>query len=154
MQTTCFYFMQSFFKNKKSSGTSLPGSFSASQLKKIFSLLYYIDQISFSGYPYSLRCIVRYVYCNCLLTRLWPLKWTLYFCMTKTSRKRFWERKELSRWNKKHFASFLKDFHLSKYNNFFWKVRARLSELQVLSSDRSMICVLIFFWTRISLPLT
>ena len=32
-----------------------------------------------------------------------------------------WERKELFRWNKKHFSSFLKGFQWSKWRKFFFK---------------------------------
>ena len=37
-----------------------------------------------------------------------------------------WGRKNLLRWNAKHFSSFLKSFQSRKKTKIFWKVRARL----------------------------
>ena len=37
-----------------------------------------------------------------------------FFYLTKMSRQKFWEWKELLRWNKNHFSSFLKGSQLSK----------------------------------------
>ena len=58
LQTTCFYFLQSFFrKQKERSGTSLPASFCAWFWKKSFSCYILLtDHIWFSGY----FCFVRY----------------------------------------------------------------------------------------------
>ena len=44
--------------------------------------------------------------------------------VTKT--KISWERKELLRWNKKHFSSILKDIQSIKWHKFSWKVKVRL----------------------------
>ena len=63
---------KAFVKNKKRSGTSLSASFSAWFLKKNISvvILYYLTKfqclVVFTSWD-----IGQYVYCNCLLTRLW-----------------------------------------------------------------------------------
>ena len=67
-----FALYEAFLKNKNGCGTSLPASFSAWFLKKnIFVVTFcYLDKF---------QCLVafiswdtgQYVYCNCLLTRLW-----------------------------------------------------------------------------------
>ena len=96
-------------KNKKSSGTSLLGSFSACFLKKnIFLFIFY--------YLTKFHCLVFLtwwdilssicIYCNCFLTRLWRHKFwiNLIFLMkpcfvhyrkVKTKILIYWERKEL-----------------------------------------------------------
>ena len=62
-----------FLKNKKSSGTSLPGSFSAWFLKQNICFIRLTDQISLSSCLYLMRylaiCILK------LLTRLWHHIW-------------------------------------------------------------------------------
>ena len=68
LQNICFYL------KKKRSETSLPASFLGWFLKKISSVIFY--------YLTKFRCLVsftswdidHYVYCNCLLTRLWRHK--------------------------------------------------------------------------------
>ena len=68
--------------------------------------------------------IRQYVYCNCLLTRLWHHKfqnWPDIFnqavFLPKSQDKilNIWEQKELLRWNKKHFSLLLKTFQLPKF---------------------------------------
>ena len=82
------------------------------------------DQISLSD-------IRQYVYCNCLLTRLWQKKiWnkpdlfnqavSIQDQKVKTKTWISWEWKELLRWNKKHFSSFLKGFQLA-WNPQTWE---------------------------------
>ena len=62
-------------KNKKRSETSLPASFSEWFLKKIIPIvmLYYLTNFYclFAFISWDIR---QYVYCNCLLTRLWRHK--------------------------------------------------------------------------------
>ena len=66
---------KAFSKNKKMSGTSFPATFSAWFLKEYISLviLYYLTKfhclVAFTSWD-----IGQYVYCNCLLTRLWHHK--------------------------------------------------------------------------------
>ena len=57
----------------------------------------------------------------------WPnvIVWLPLFCEIIS-----WERKELLRWNKKHFSSFLKGFYRSKSNNF--SLVAVITVLQLL----------------------
>ena len=63
--------------------------------------------------------IGQFYYCNCLVTRLWHQKFWVYpkffnqavFLNDQTVNSKIyisWERKELLRWNKKHFSSYLK----------------------------------------------
>ena len=70
-----FISYKTFWKNKKRSRTSLPALFSAWFLKKsIYLVIFY--------YLTKFHCVVRftswdigqYVYCNCLITRLWCYK--------------------------------------------------------------------------------
>ena len=66
----------------------------------------------------------QHVYCNYLLSRLWchfeiNLSFTIksFSYMTKNFRRKMkisWEWKELLTWNKKHFSSLLKSFHLTE----------------------------------------
>ena len=77
LQTTCFYLKSNkvFLKIKERSGASLPNSFFASLLKKNISPVIFYELTKF-------HCLVaftswdtrQYVYCNCLLTRLWHHK--------------------------------------------------------------------------------
>ena len=64
-----------FLKNKKRSGTNLSASFSAWLLKKNISLVifYYLTKIH-CLVAFTLSDIAQYVYCNCLLIRLWRHK--------------------------------------------------------------------------------
>ena len=74
LQTPCIYLIQSFL-SKKRSGASLPASCSAWFLKKNISLviIYYPTKFHFLVF-FSLRDIGQYVYCSCLLTRMWGHK--------------------------------------------------------------------------------
>ena len=74
--------------------------------------------------------IEQYVYCNCLLTRLWRHGFWNYPCLSNQAVFPTWPNshdkklnilrtKELLRWNKKHSSSFLKGFQWSKERNFF-----------------------------------
>ena len=61
-----------FLKNKKRSWTSLPASFSTWFLKKNISLVTFYYMTEFHCLLiFTLWDIGQYVYCNCLLTRLW-----------------------------------------------------------------------------------
>ena len=74
--------------------------------------------------------IAQYMYCNCLLTRLWRHKlWNkpylsnqavlLHGKKVNTKFKYLEDEKELLRWNKKHFSTFLKGFYLKQIKQFF-----------------------------------
>ena len=72
LQTTCFYLLLSFSKEQKevSKQSSCP-IFCIIFEKKYFSCyVLLIDQVSLPGCLSSWE-IGKYVYCNCLLTRLW-----------------------------------------------------------------------------------
>ena len=86
---------EAFLKNKKKSRTSLSAAFSACFLRKMFLLLYSINWPNFIALLSLLETRSVFV-CNCLLTRLWRLKflksiWSFYssrfFYMTKKSDK-------------------------------------------------------------------
>ena len=67
----------------------------------------------------------------------WAYRWinSLKFYAVCFDNKKSSERKELLRWNKKHFSSLLNGSHWIKSNIFFWKVRIRLySEKKLFSS--------------------
>ena len=116
---------KAFWKNKKRSGTSFPASFSESFFFQKNSLaMFYLTKfhclVGFTSWD-----IGQYVNCNCLSTRLWRLNceinliflikpFFLHGQKIKTKSWISWERKELLRWNKKHFSSFLKGFHRSE----------------------------------------
>ena len=71
LQTTCFY-LKAFLKSKRRFETSFPASFSAWFLKKNISFVIFYLLIKFPCLVvFNSRDIAQYVYCNCLLTRLW-----------------------------------------------------------------------------------
>ena len=76
-----------FVKSKKRSGTSFPASFSAWLLRKNIFLVTFYYLIKFHCLvAFTLWEIAQYVYCNCLLTRLWRhkfLKLTLSFLSSR-----------------------------------------------------------------------
>ena len=76
-----------FVKSKKRSGTSFPASFSAWLLRKNIFLVTFYYLIKFHCLvAFTLWDIAQYVYCNCLLTRLWRhkfLKLTLSFLSSR-----------------------------------------------------------------------
>ena len=84
--------------------------------------------------------IGKYMYCNCLLSRLWRHKfWNqpssnqVFFVhdqKVKTKIQMSWERKELLRWNKKHFTPFERVFYLSKWNIFFGRWEPDFKNIQ------------------------
>ena len=106
---------KTFWKTKRSLETSLSTSFSAGYSKKNIHIvvIYYLT---------NFHCLVAFtcffMYCNCLLTRLWRHKfWKQHYFSdqaisptwqqkVKTKTQISWEQKELLRWNKKHFSSF------------------------------------------------
>ena len=105
------------------SGSSLPASLSASFLRRMISLVifYYLTKFNYLV-VFPSWDIGQYVFGNCLLTRLWShnVETKLIFQIKpfflhdqkfKTKNWISWERKELLKWNKKHFSSFLKGFH-------------------------------------------
>ena len=47
-----------------------------------------------------------------------------------------WEQKELLRWNKKHFSSFLKGFQWSKYHKCFKGKNPTLNSEEILESQK------------------
>ena len=60
-----------FFKKKKKSEISLPASFSAWFLKKNISVIFYCLTKFQCMVIFTLWDIRQYVYCSCLLTRMW-----------------------------------------------------------------------------------
>ena len=75
--------------------------------------------------------IAQYMHCNYLFHNLWrhkfwnlpdPLNQAVFLHDQKVKTKIliFWEGKELSRWNKNQFSSFLKGFQWSKIVSDFW----------------------------------
>ena len=73
LQATCFCLI-CFLKNKKRSGTSVLVSFSALVFKKIISLVIFYWLTKFHCLVSFTLWDIEYVYCNCLLTRLWRHK--------------------------------------------------------------------------------
>ena len=71
LQITCFYLKDFFFKKKKKSEISLPASFSAWFLKKNISVIFYCLTKFQCMVIFTLWDIRQYVYCSCLLTRMW-----------------------------------------------------------------------------------
>ena len=89
---------KALLKSKKRSGTSHPASFSAWFLKRNISLVIFYQLIKFHCLVDStLWDIGPYVYCNCLLTRLWrhklKLTWSFqsnhFFYRNKKSAQKF-----------------------------------------------------------------
>ena len=78
-----FTLFKNFFKNKGKSGTSVPVSFSVWLFKKKLLLLHLYCRAKFLCLVVFISWdIGQYVYCTCLLTRLWRhefLKLTLLF---------------------------------------------------------------------------
>ena len=121
---------KTILKNKKSSGTNLPALFSAWCLKKnIFLVIFY--------YLTKFHCLValnswdigQYVYCNCLLTRLWRHRFwnypylsnqAVFSTCAKSQHKKIniIGTKSFLRWSKKHFLS-VKGFSLKEIKHFF-----------------------------------
>ena len=63
---------KAFLKSRKRSGTSLRASVSAWFLKKKFSLVILYKLTKFNCLvAFALWDIGQYVYCNCLITRMW-----------------------------------------------------------------------------------
>ena len=77
LQITCIYLIQSFFKNKRCSKTSLPASFSAWFLRKNISLVlfFYLTKFQYLV-AFTSWDIGQYVYCNSLLNRSWRNKFS------------------------------------------------------------------------------
>ena len=75
LQTTFFYLIHSLLKNKKRSGTTFSSSFSAWFLKTNISLVIFCYLTKFYCLvAFASWDIGQYVYCICLLTRLWRHK--------------------------------------------------------------------------------
>ena len=67
-----FTLYKALLKNKKRSGISFPTTFSAWFLKKNISRVKFYYQTKIHCLvAFTLLDIAQYVYCNCLLTRLW-----------------------------------------------------------------------------------
>ena len=88
--------------------------------------------------------IAQYMHCNYLFHNLWrhkfwnlpdPLNQAVFLHDQKVKTKIliFWEGKELSRWNKNQFSSFLKGFQWSKIVSDFW-VRFSLLINEIIST--------------------
>ena len=98
---------------RKGSGTSFSNTFCVWFFKKNVSHVTFYWLTKFHCLvPFTSWDIRQYVQCKCLLTRLW--RHFLHDQKAKTKIWIYWERKELLRWNKKHFSSILKGFQLQK----------------------------------------
>ena len=115
-----------FWFFKKGSGNSFSTTFCEWFFKKnVFQVMFY--------QPTKFHCLIaftswdigQYVYCKCLLSRLWRQRfWNqpdlsnqavfLHDQNVRTKIEISWERKEPLTWNKKHFLSCLKGFQLPK----------------------------------------
>ena len=97
--------------------------------RQIFLMLYSISWSNFTVGLSLLLGILGNMYCKCLLTRLWRHKFSIFYFFSqkssyqavflhdrkvKTKISLSWKQKERSRWNKKHFSSFLKSFQIQK----------------------------------------
>ena len=122
-------------KKKKRYWTIAPVLFSTWFLQKNISLVvfYWLTKCH-CMVAFTSQDIGQYVYCNYFLTRLWNMKFQinliflikpflLYDQKVKIKNLNILRTKCLLRWNKKHFSSFVKEFHWSKQNIFFerWK---------------------------------
>ena len=75
LQTTCFYLILNFLKNKKRSGTSFSASFCTWFLEKNFYLVRFYEMTKFHFLvAFTSWDIGQCVYYNCLLARLWRIK--------------------------------------------------------------------------------
>ena len=115
--------LKAFSKKWKSSGISLPASFSAWLMKKNVSLpvFYQLTKFYCLG-AFTSWDIMQYVYCNCLRPGCDVINFKInlvfliktFFLLNQKVKTRIltsWERKELLKRNKKHFSSFLKGFY-------------------------------------------
>ena len=107
-----------FYIFKKGPGTSFSTTFCVWFFKKNFSIVafYYLTKF---------HCLIgstspdigQYMDYNYLLTRMWRHKiWNYPYLFNQAvsihdEKLIFWERKQLLKWNKKNFSSFLKGFH-------------------------------------------
>ena len=126
LQTTYFYLIRSFFKNKKRSGTSFPVSFWHDFWRKILCAIAWPNIIVWlSGCLYFVRYWEIYVlelFFNQVVTS-WISKSTFNFLIkpfflhyqnVKAIIQISWERQKLFRWSKKYFSPFLKEFNWIK----------------------------------------
>ena len=71
-KTLAFTSCKAFLTNKKRFGTRLPASFSTWFLKKnIFLVIFYYLTKFYYLFSFKSWAVFQYVYCDCLLTRLW-----------------------------------------------------------------------------------
>ena len=134
LQITYFYFIYSSFKNKKKSGSS-PASLTVWFLKKNISLVifYYLTKCEYLVAITSWD-IEQYVYCNCLLTRLWRHKFWNWPCISNQAVFSIWPKIQDKNLNilrtkrafKMKFFIIFKRLSLIYKKNFFWKVRVWL----------------------------
>ena len=130
------------FKKKKRSGTSLLASCSVWFLKKnICPVMFYYQTKCHSLFAFTLWDIGKYVYCNCLLTKLWRhLFWNYPYLSNQAVFSRWLKNqfkltkyleneKKLSKWNKKHFSSIFNGLTLkiSKKTSWIIKVLSKLN---------------------------
>ena len=115
LQTTCFYLIRSFFKNKKRSGTSFPVSFSAWFLKKNISFIMCYCLTKYCLVVFTLWDNGKYVYCNCFLTRLWRHK---FWNQLYLSNQAVFSTLPESQGNNSNILRTTKAFEM-KYKNFF-----------------------------------
>ena len=127
-----------FLKIRRALELVFPGHFPHNFWRKTFLLLYSINWPSFIVWL-PLLCEILGNMCIAIVCKpgcdIMNFEVNLIFLikpfflhdqkvLTKTEIS--WGRKNLLRWNAKHFSSFLKSFQSRKKTKIFWKVRARL----------------------------
>ena len=113
LQTLCFWLIESFLRKTKA-GLELVflPNFLHDFSRKVFPLLYFINCLNFIAWLLLFREILSNI---CIATDCEPGCDVINFEINLMSGRFFiWEEKQLLRWNKKHFSSFLKGFHWSK----------------------------------------
>ena len=118
-----------FLKNKKWSGTSLPVSCSALFLKKNVSHVMFYYQTKFhSLFAFTSWDIGKYVYCNCLLTKLWRHTFRNYPYLSNQAVFPRWPKNQVKMMkyleNKKNFQNEIK----SIFNHFKSALTLQISE--------------------------
>ena len=106
--------------------------------RKMFFLLYSINSLDFIDWLPLLHEILSHMCLKIVCSPGCDVKnfeviliflsksFFLHDQKVKTKMQISWERKKLSRWNKKHFSSFLKGFYWRRKNKLFGNVRVRL----------------------------
>ena len=121
---------------KKRAETSLTSSFSAWFFKKNnpLDMFYYLTNF-YCLVAFTLWDLGQYVYCNCLLTRLWCQKlwndlyfsnqvnfltWPKYQDKNLRQKVKYHEKEKILRWNKKNISSVFRGLSLKQINQIFF----------------------------------